>query len=238
MSLLASEWKVSQSPVQPRAQFATENSHRCPSSSLLLGRGRSGYSGRGGLVVLDPEALLKVVALVGLALVATLASLLHLGAACLRLVTEHLGARVLCLLLVNVLHEDTLVLEDVTLALHVQVVVQVFVDLLRLAVAHQQATQDTHAPDPDDLLRHTCIGRTLSLARPCVATLAPSLGILPHARARVHSHRLADDQAVLDELANVLTRVSVGDLIRLVWVEPDLVFAAFQHLCGESLLRP
>jgi len=209
MSLLASEWKVSQSLEHPpRAQFATENS-RCPSSRLLLGRGRSGGSGRGGLVVLDPKALLKVVALVGLALVATLASLLHLGAACLSLVTEHLGARVLRLLLVNVLHEDTLVLEDVTLALHVQVVVQVFVDLLSLAVAHQQAAQDTHAPDPDDLLRHTRVGRTLSLARPRVATLAPRLRILAHTRARVHGHRLADDQTVLDELANVLTRVSV-----------------------------
>jgi len=209
MSLLASEWKVSQSLEHPpRAQFATENS-RCPSSRLLLGRGRSGGSGRGGLVVLDPKALLKVVALVGLALVATLASLLHLGAACLSLVTEHLGARVLRLLLVNVLHEDTLVLEDVTLALHVQVVVQVFVDLLSLAVAHQQAAQDTHAPDPDDLLRHTRVGRTLSLARPRVATLAPRLRILAHTRARVHGHRFADDQTVLDELANVLTRVSV-----------------------------
>jgi len=149
------------------------------------------------------------VALVCLALVSALARLLHLGATCLRLVTEHLCARVLRLLLVNVLHEDALVLEDVTLALHVKVMVQVLVDLLCLAVAHEQTTQDAHASDPNDFLRHASVGRALSLPGPGVASLAPRFRILAHARARVHRHRLANDQPVLDELANVLTGVSI-----------------------------
>ena len=48
------------------------------------------------------------------------------------LVSQHLGPSLLCLLLVDVLHKDTLVLEGVTLGLQVELVVQVAVNLLRL----------------------------------------------------------------------------------------------------------
>ena len=48
------------------------------------------------------------------------------------LVSQHLGPSLLCLLLVDVLHEDTLVLEGVTLCLQVQLVVQVAINLLGL----------------------------------------------------------------------------------------------------------
>lgn len=53
----------------------------------------------------------------GHSVLATLASLLGLVAARLGLVTQHLGARIVGLLLVDVLHQDTLVLEDITLNL-------------------------------------------------------------------------------------------------------------------------
>ena len=48
------------------------------------------------------------------------------------LVLQHLGAGLLCLLLVDELHEDSLVLEHVALGLQVELVVQVTVDLLGL----------------------------------------------------------------------------------------------------------
>ena len=48
------------------------------------------------------------------------------------LVSQHLGSGLLSLLLVDMLHEDTLVLESVTLGLQVQLVVQVPVNLLSL----------------------------------------------------------------------------------------------------------
>ena len=48
------------------------------------------------------------------------------------LVSQHLGPGLLCLLLVDVLHQDTLVLEGVTLCLQVQLVVQVAINLLGL----------------------------------------------------------------------------------------------------------
>ena len=48
------------------------------------------------------------------------------------LVSQHLGPGLLCLLLVDVLHQDTLVLEGVSLCLQVQLVVQVAINLLGL----------------------------------------------------------------------------------------------------------
>lgn len=136
--------------------------------------------------------------------VAGLANLLPPG---LRLVVELFGPGLLSLLLVDVLHEDTLVLENVALGLQVQVVVQVLVDLLSLAVLLEQPPEDTHPADPDDLAGHTGIGRTFPLARASVPTLAPSFLVLANAGTRVHRHRLADDQTILNELPNVLARV-------------------------------
>lgn len=54
-------------------------------------------------------------------------------------------------------------LEDVTLALHVQLVVQMAVNLLRLAILPQHTPKNTLTTDPDDLHRHTGIRRTLAL---------------------------------------------------------------------------
>ena len=48
------------------------------------------------------------------------------------LISQHLGPSLLCLLLMDVLHEDTLVFEGVTLGLQVELVVQVAVNLLGL----------------------------------------------------------------------------------------------------------
>ena len=63
--------------------------------------------------------------LFGLALGAALTELLVLLSLGLGLVLEHLGTGLLCLLLVDVLHKDTLVLENVTLGLQVELVVHV-----------------------------------------------------------------------------------------------------------------
>lgn len=49
------------------------------------------------------------------------------------------------------LDEGTLVLEGVTLAQVVELVVQVLVDLAGGTVADEQATENTHAAHPEDL---------------------------------------------------------------------------------------
>ncbi|GIL95033.1 hypothetical protein Vretimale_1144, partial [Volvox reticuliferus] len=78
---------------------------------------------------------------------------LILGAACLKLVGNGLLAHLLRLLLVHGLHQHALVLKDVTLNLHVQVVVKVLINLLRVAVLLQETAQDAQAPDPHHLYR-------------------------------------------------------------------------------------
>tara|TARA_R110002003_G_scaffold104_46_gene8644 strand:- start:35840 stop:36109 length:270 start_codon:yes stop_codon:yes gene_type:complete len=54
---------------------------------------------------------------------------------------------------------------------------------------------------------------------------------------RVHGDGLADDEAILDELADGLAGVGVGNLAGLVGVKPDLALAAADNGCREALLR-
>ena len=46
----------------------------------------------------------------------------------------------------------------------------------------------------------------------------------------------ANNQAVFDEFANVLTRVGVADLVDFVWVKPDLSLSAAENACCEAFL--
>ena len=52
----------------------------------------------------------------------------------------------------------------------------------------------------------------------------------------MHGDRLADDEAIGDELANSGAAVGVGDLVDLVGVEPDLALAAANDRLGQALL--
>jgi hypothetical protein len=54
--------------------------------------------------------------------------------------------------------------------------------------------------------------------------------------ARVHGDGLADNEAILDELADGLAGVGVGNLAGLVGVEPDLALAAADNGGREALL--
>uniref|UniRef100_A0A8C7EF70 Uncharacterized protein n=1 Tax=Nothoprocta perdicaria TaxID=30464 RepID=A0A8C7EF70_NOTPE len=79
----------------------------------------------------------------------------------------------------------------------------VAVDLLRLPVSAEQAPQDSHSPHPGDFLRHASVGQP-ALTDAHVPALAAGQGVLPAAGPRVHGHGLADDQAILDELPDLL----------------------------------
>ena len=63
---------------------------------------------------------------------------------------------------------------------------------------------------------------TFPLSVAGVPALPPGLGVLPDPGPRVHSHGLLDHETVLDELADVLPRVGVRNLVDLVGVQPDL----------------
>jgi hypothetical protein len=135
-----------------------------------------------------------------------------------------------------VLNKSALVLEGVTLAQVVKLVVKVLVDLAGGAVADEQTTEDTHAAHPEDLGGHTGVLGTLALTETTVATVAAGLVELTGAGTGVHGDGLADDEAIADELADSLAGVGVGDLVHLIGVEPNLALAAADHGGGEALL--
>merc|ERR1711973_563959 len=124
--------------------------------SLLLGRGSSGSL---ILLFVSREHLLL---LLGLPVFPPLTGLLDLGSAGVSLISQHLGPGLLSLLLVDMLHEDTLVLESVTLSLQVQLVIQVAINLLSLPISLKQPPENTHPHDPHSLLGGSGILGTLA----------------------------------------------------------------------------
>lgn len=70
-----------------------------------------------------------------------------------------------------------------------------------------------------------------------MTTLSTSLSITADTGTRVHGHRLADDQTILDQLSDVLSRVGVGDLIVFVGIKPNLVSTALEHGRRQALLK-
>jgi len=151
--------------------------------------------------------------------------------------SEHSGSASSCLLLVDVLHQDSLVLEHVTLCLEVKLVVHVLVDLLLLSVLGQKSSEDTLASHPQELDGHTGVGGTESLTGTSVSALSSSFGVGSCSGARVHNGGLLDDQTILDESSHLMPRVGVGNVLVFIGVQPDLVFAALHDSGGEPLLK-
>jgi len=141
----------------------------------------------------------------GDALLSSSPSFLVLVSASLSLVGQLLGAERLGLLLVDEFHQHTLVLEYITLALNVELVVEMAIDLLVLSVLLQETTQDAHPPHPQLLDGHTGVGRTLSLTGTGMTSLSSGQSVLPRPGARVNGLRLLDDQTVLDQATDVLS---------------------------------
>lgn len=129
---------------------------------------------------------------------------LILEAPSLELVCDRLVASILRLAAVDSLHQHALVLEHITLGLLVELAVQVLVDLLLVPVLLQQTAEDAKAADPQQLARKTCVARTTTLTHTRVATLRPRLRRPARARAAVDARWLLDNEAVLDELSDVL----------------------------------
>jgi hypothetical protein len=130
---------------------------------------------------------------------------LVLGTENLSLISKSLGTDLLSLSLVDVFHQDTLVLEAVTLGLEVKMTVQVLVNLASLSVLGKETTEDTHTTHPDDLAGHTGISSTLSLTMTHVATKTLGSSTFTDTETRVRDLRLADDETVLDKLADIST---------------------------------
>ena len=115
--------------------------------------------------------------------------------------------------------------------------VEVLVDLLRVPVLGQEATENALAAHPDHLGRETSLRGTLALTEAHVPAL-PLGGVLAvHAGAGVDRDRLADHVTILHELADVLAGVRHRDLVDLIRVKPDLATPALEHGRGQALLE-
>jgi len=189
-----------------------------------------------GLVFLGLD-LLRLSLFRGDTLLSSASGFLVLGSASLGLVSQLLRTKGLGLLFVDKFHQDALVLEHITLALDVELVVKMAVDLLVLSVLLQETTQHAHPPHPQLLDGHTGVGSTLALTGAGMTALATSQSVLARASARVNGLGLLDDQAVLDQSTDVLSRIGVGNFIDLVGIHPDFVAPALEYGRGEPLLQ-
>jgi len=167
--------------------------------------------------------------LAGDTLLSASSRLLVLGSSSLGLIGQLLGAKSLGLLLVDEFHQDALVLEHVTLALDVELVVKMTVDFLVFPVFLEKTPEDAHPPHPQLLDGHSRVGRTLALTRPGVTSLSSGQSILPRPGARMNGLRLLDDQTVLDQATNILSRVGIGNFIDFVGVHPNFVPPALEN---------
>jgi hypothetical protein len=160
-----------------------------------------------------------------------------------------------------VLNQRTLVLEGVTLAKVVKLVVKVLVDLAACTVLDQKASKDSQAAHPYDLTIilsapmlpnilldgskifipggvpwHTGISGTLSLTETTVSTDSSCSGEFTSACAGVHGNGLADDEAICNELADGLAGVGVRDFAGLIGIEPDLALSTADDGGRQTLL--
>ena len=131
-------------------------------------------------------------------------------------VTELVGTLPLSLLLVDELHQDSLVLEHIALCVHVKVVVHMMINLVGLPVLAQQSPQNTYAANPDGFLWHTTIGSTFPLAIPPMSVLPPCFISVTYTSTTMFNLGLFDDQFIFDKFSDVLTRISIGNLIGLI----------------------
>ena len=68
-----------------------------------------------------------------------------------------------------------------------------------------------------------------------VSALALGLNVPEMARTGVHDGGLLDHETILDELSNVLSRVSVADLVNFIRVQPHLSLATLKDRGSESV---
>ena len=144
---------------------------------------------------------------------------------------------VFTLLLVDLFNQDTLGLVTVTLGESVEVSIHVLVDLASLTVLSEESTKDTNTTHPQDLFGNTSVHGTVSLTVTSVITTG--LGVVTNVdtRARVHHLMLLDNKTALDELADVLTRVSEGNVVNFAGVHPNLAHTALKDGGSKSLLK-
>lgn len=86
--------------------------------------------------------------------------------------------------------------------------------------------------------RHARLQASTALTSASVTTLALRGKIFAHACTRVNLYRLANNQAVLQQLPDVETAIRHADLARLVRVQPDAFLTAPQQRANKRPPKP
>ena len=165
-------------------------------------------------------------------------SLLILLSSGLSLISQLLLSDLFLLHLVDGLNKHSLVLELVTLGCQIEVVVNIFCDLLALPILPQQPSQNSLSSHPQHLLGHSSVLSTLSLTMTLMSTLSLGLMELLHSGPRVHMDLSPHNETILKQLPNILSAVSHGHLISFIGVNPNPLLSTFQHSSSQSLLQP
>ena len=153
------------------------------------------------------------------------------------LLLQRLGLDGLSLSLVDGLNQDSLVLELVTLGLHVEVVIDVVIDLALLTVLAEESTENSLSSDPQDLGGHTSLLGTSALTRSHVTTLSLGSEVQSNASSRVDGHGLLNDETVLNQLSDSSSGVSQSDLAGLIRVQPHATLSALGNGGRKASLK-
>ena len=80
------------------------------------------------------------------------------------------------------------------------------VQFVGFSVFGQKSSEDTHATNPDEFDWHTSVGSTLSFTGTGVTTLSAGFSVQSCAGTGVNGDWLADDQTVLDQTSNLMSK--------------------------------
>jgi len=86
-----------------------------------------------------------------------------LGSSSFSLFSQLISLNLLALLLVDGFNQDSLVLELVTLAGHIEEMIQMLIDFLGFSVFSEESSENSLSSDPENLLWHSCFLGTFSL---------------------------------------------------------------------------
>ena len=125
------------------------------------------------------------------------------------------------------LDKDLLVLENVTLGQHVELLVHLRLDLASGSVFSEESSESSLSPDPENFLGHSGISATSSLTDSHMSTFSLFRQSLKSSESGVDFDISLSDKAVLDKESNVISGRSGADLLSLLRVEPDSVLTTF-----------
>jgi hypothetical protein len=121
---------------------------------------------------------------------------------------ELLFTDLLLLHLVDRFNKNGLILIEVTLGADVEVMIDILGDLLSLSILLEKSSEYSLTSHPDDFLRHTGAGSTLSLTETVVSTLPLCLSHSSNAGSRVDMHLSLHDKTISVKLSNVLLELA------------------------------